>query len=84
MLIRRQVGLMELELSLIADLVAQHCHCEDEVYDSGCISANADAIRYLCEKGWMEMVQDGPGTNCRAIFRLNGFIDRNPDLLRKK
>lgn len=56
------------ELNLIADLVAQNCFEKDGVYESGCISTNADAIRYLCEKGWMEMVHDGIGRNCSAKF----------------
>lgn len=75
----------EIELGIIADLVAQNCYEEDGVYESGCIGAHADAIRFLCAKGHMKMVCDGIGRNCSARFKLDGpitgFIGHNPKLV---
>lgn len=72
------------ETEIIADMVAQHCYEKEGIYESGCISANADAIRFLCAEGWMEMVHDGIGRNCSARFKLRGsitgFIGHNPKL----
>lgn len=69
-------------LTLVADLVAQHCYENDGVYESGCIGVNAQAIRLLCTEGWMVMVHDGIGRNCSARFKLDGpitgFIGHDP------
>lgn len=77
-----------IELGLIADLVAQHCYEKDGVYESSCISTNAEAIRFLCAKGWMEMVNDGIGRNCSARFKstgpITGFIGHDPEFLAKE
>lgn len=44
---------------LIVDLVNQHCHIRpDGLIESGAISTNADAIRYLAEHGWVEIVSE--------------------------
>jgi len=73
---------MDEYLTLIADLVAQHCYEENGIYESGCISVNAEAICLLCDKGWMVMVNDGIGRNCSARFKvdgpISGFTGNNP------
>lgn len=45
-------------LWVLRDLVAQHCSEEDDVYDSGFLSADASAIRTLIHYGYMEVVSE--------------------------
>lgn len=38
----------------LADMVAQHCHEEKGVYDTGCITTNKEALILLCDLGVMK------------------------------
>jgi hypothetical protein len=48
-------------VDLLLEMVQQHCHEKDGVYDSGFISIDADAIRALIVLGKMREVNDGGG-----------------------
>ena len=47
---------------LVRDMVTQNCSAgEDGCVESGFISTHAEAIRYLCRHGLLEMAHDGYG-----------------------
>lgn len=46
-------------------MVCQHCHYQDGEYDSGMLSANADAMRMLATHGRGTLTLDGHGRACR-------------------
>ena len=56
---------------VVFGLVIQYA-LEDEdrpgVYHSGCLTAMADAMRWLAARGRVEMLRDGPGRNVMVKF----------------
>ena len=67
-------------LHALAWMVAQHCpetEALDAVCDSGFISANAEAIRFLVQFGVMRAIYDaGAGTRAiRAEFVVRGDVE---------
>ncbi len=56
-------------------MVQQHCHDDDGMYETGFLSANAFAIRTLCELGAMQMDHDGYGrvVYAKAIDDFDAF-----------
>ena len=64
------IQLLEREQSTILDalegLVMQEMRMDGDAYDSGFITAEARALRLLCEHGRMELVYDDGGREVRA------------------
>jgi hypothetical protein len=50
----------------LEDMISQHTEWNGE-YDSGCLSANAHAIRLLARVVRVKLTQDGPGRNCSGV-----------------
>lgn len=55
---------LDVVLDALADMVGQHCEHNGRI-DSGCLSANARAIRLLGKYGRVVIDQDGP---YRVVF----------------
>jgi hypothetical protein len=52
----------------LVDMVMQHCEERNGVYETSWLTANADALRLLCELECMSMVKDGYGRGVWARF----------------
>lgn len=51
-------------LDIIAELIEQHCWSNTTpAYDSGFITINANAMRFLAEHGRFEIISDDGGRN---------------------
>lgn len=51
----------------LTDLACQHLDWDGKL-DSGCLSANAHALRLLARLGRVRLTQDGPGRNVAGVF----------------
>jgi hypothetical protein len=55
---------------LVRSLVLQFAYdIGDGVYESGCLSTLAEAMRWLAKQDLAEIIQDGPGRHVRITVR---------------